>query len=117
QQVKVIVGLPQISVISRHKVFPFRERIKIARSLPFELEDETPFDQDEAQFDFKTIQTTKSAAEVLAFIAPDETITQTLNILETAFIDPDLLSVESAATSNLFENWSEPPPDVTRLDV
>ncbi|PIT98987.1 MAG: hypothetical protein COT74_12135 [Bdellovibrionales bacterium CG10_big_fil_rev_8_21_14_0_10_45_34] len=116
-QLKVIVGLPQSSVISRHKVFPFRERIKIARSLPFELEDEIPLDQDEAQFEFKTIQTTRSAAEVLAFVAPDQAIAQTLNVLESAFVDPDVLSVESAAVSNLFENWSEPPPEVERLDI
>ncbi|MES3036331.1 MAG: pilus assembly protein PilM, partial [Bdellovibrionota bacterium] len=48
---KFNVALRQDMVTVRHKIFPFVEKMKIARTLPLELEDDLPFDSDQLVFD------------------------------------------------------------------
>lgn len=108
---KFCLALPQASICSRFKVFPFKERFKVIKSIAFELEDDIPYDQDEAVFDAKILRVKNNTSEVLAVASPHEHIRQLLHICEEAGIDPDIISMEASAIANLVEDWWTPPQE------
>lgn len=108
---RYVVGISQERVSVRHKVFPFKEKVKIVKSLPFELEDEIPFDQDKAIFDAKVLKTQGTQSELLAVATPKKYIEETLQLLNDAGIDPEIVSAEGFALSNLFTSWWIPPQE------
>lgn len=109
-QTRFIIGLRQDRVAIRNKFFPFNDRIKISKSLAFELEEDLPFSSDNAIFDAKIIRTIGGGAEVLACAAPKSHIEYALRRAQDAGIDPYLISAEGTAFANIFENWNDLPP-------
>lgn len=108
---RYVVSLSQERVSVRHKIFPFKERVKIIKSLPFELEDEIPFDQDKAIFDAKVLKTQGPQSELLAVASPKKYVEEILQLLNDAGIDPEIISAEGFALSNLFTAWWTPPAE------
>ncbi|MEQ1878048.1 MAG: pilus assembly protein PilM [Bdellovibrionia bacterium] len=106
---KYVFSLPESQASIRLKVFPFKERHKILRSLPFELEDDVPFTQDNAVFDAKILHFRKNSAEVLAIATPKQYVQDILNLAQEGYIDPDIVSLEAAGLANLVEEIMEPP--------
>ena len=106
---KWVVGISQHRVSIHHKRFPFRERSKIQKSLAFELEDEIPLDIDETIFDAKVIESFGQMADVLTVACPKDAIEEMLALTKDGGFDPDIVSVESLALANIFENWNAPP--------
>lgn len=111
-QTRFILGLRQDRVAIRNKYFPFNDRIKIAKSLPFELEEDLPFSTDNAIFDAKIIRTVGSGAEVLACAAPKTHVENCMSRARDAGVDPYLISAEGTAFANIFEKWNEAPPAI-----
>lgn len=109
-QIKVCIGLRQDRVAIRHKVFPFSDRLKIYKSLPFELEEDIPFSSENAIFDAKIIRTIGNSAEVLACAAPHIQIEKALQLAQDCGFQANVLSDEGLAFANLFENWQQAPP-------
>lgn len=109
-QTRYCVCLRQDQVSIRNKFFPFNERIKIAKSLAFELEEEIPFSGDNSVFDAKVVRTIGGGAEVLACAAPKHHIRTLLQRCFDAGISPALISTEGTAFANIYEKWNEPPP-------
>jgi general secretion pathway protein L len=110
---RYVIGLAQGDVSVRFKRFPFKERQKILKSVSFELEDEIPLDLDEAIFDAKICQYVgPSMADVLAFAVPEEAVRTSLDRVRECTIDPEILSAEGVALSNLFESWNTAPRQV-----
>jgi general secretion pathway protein L len=105
---KFIFGLKQEFVSVRHKVFPFTDRHKILKSLPFELEEDLPFSPDSAQFDAKIIRFQGPTAEVLACATPRHRLESQIQILKDAGFELNLLSAEGVAFANCFEKWNFP---------
>jgi general secretion pathway protein L len=103
QQTKFVVGLGSEYISARLIDFPFIEKRKILQSLPFELEDNIPFSQDDAIFDFRIVSQTQTHSQVLAVAAPKKHIKDALDLLEDAGVDPEIISVDSIARSNLYE--------------
>lgn len=110
-QCKFVVGVSQDRVSIRNKSFPFREKVKILKSLPFELEDEIPFDQEKAVFDAKIIKHSAHTSEVLACATPNKYIEDLIRITNEAGLDPDVISTDGFALANLFTNWMAAPPE------
>jgi general secretion pathway protein L len=108
---RYVVAISQERVIVRHKIFPFKERVKIIKSLPFELEDEIPFDHEKAIFDAKVLKTQGSQSELLAVATPKKYVEEILQLLNDAGIDPEIISAEGFALANLFTPWWTPPPE------
>ncbi|MGZ3748189.1 MAG: pilus assembly protein PilM [Pseudobdellovibrionaceae bacterium] len=102
--------LRQDQVSIRNKVFPFSDRLKISKSLAFELEEEIPFSGDNSIFDAKIVRTLGNAAEVLACAAPKHHIRALVQRCSDANIEPALISTEGTAFANIFEKWNEFPP-------
>lgn len=107
---RFIVGLRQDRVAIRNKFFPFNDRIKIAKSLAFELEEDLPFSSDNAIFDAKIIRTVGGGAEVLACAAPKNHIQNCIQRAQDSGFEPFLVSAEGTAFANVFERWNEAPP-------
>lgn len=108
-QTRFVLGLRQDRVAIRNKFFPFNDRIKISKSLPFELEEDIPFSAENAIFDAKIIRTIGTGAEVLACAAPKHHVKAALERAKDASIDPFVLSSEGIAFANTIERWDEPP--------
>lgn len=111
-QTRFIFGLPQNRVAVRNKFFPFNDRLKISKSLAFELEEDLPFSSDNAIFDAKLIRTVGPGAEVLACAAPKIHIQNLIQRAQDSNMDPALISAEGTAFANNFERWNEAPPAV-----
>ena len=106
-----VFSLPQEQVVLRNREFPFRERHKILKSIPFELEDDIPFSGENAVFDAKITRYRGTGAEVLACTTPIERISDRLQVARDGGIEPTLISVEGLAFANLLEEWTEPPQE------
>ncbi len=102
--------LRQDQVSIRNKIFPFNDRLKISKSLAFELEEEIPFSGENSIFDAKTIRTIGNSAEVLACAAPKHHIRTLLQRCSDANIEPAIISTEGTAFANIFEKWNDFPP-------
>ncbi len=109
-QTRFVLGMRQDRVAIRNKFFPFNDRIKISKSLAFELEEDLPFSSDNAIFDAKIIRTIGGGAEVLACAAPKTHVQNAIHRAQDAGIDPYLISAEGTAFANIFEKWNEAPP-------
>ncbi len=107
---RFVVGLRQDSVSVRNRIFPFNERQKILKSLPFELEEELPFSNESAIFDAKIIRTVGGTAEVLACASPKNRVSTTLQWMLDAGFEISVLSAEGIAFANCFEAWDQPIP-------
>lgn len=104
------VALRQDQVASRNKIFPFADRGKIQKSLPFELEEELPLSAENAVFDGKIIRIMGTSAEVLACAAPKPHVEHLLRLMKDSAVEPSLISTEGVAFANLIENWAAPIP-------
>jgi general secretion pathway protein L len=108
-QTRFNLCLRQDQVSIRHKVFPFNDRLKIGRSLAYELEEEIPFSSDNSIFDAKILRTIGNTAEILACAAPKQHIRNLLQRCADASIEPGVISVEGMSFANVYERWNEPP--------
>ncbi len=104
------MALRQDKVTVRTKTFPFSDRIKIQKSLSFEMEEDIPFDPDHCIFDYKTISYEGNSATVLALAVPKTHIEKALSLAKDFGIELSLLTVEGFAFSNLLESWQDAAP-------
>jgi general secretion pathway protein L len=114
-QTKFVFCVRQEDVSLRLKRFPFRERHKILRTVPFEVEDEIPFSQADAIFEAKTVRFDGKFAEVLAMACPKERIRDVVQLAHDGGVHPSLVSLETLALSNLLEAWENPPPETAPI--
>ncbi|MEQ1665423.1 MAG: pilus assembly protein PilM [Bdellovibrionales bacterium] len=105
----VVTGAHQFDVSIRRKEFPFRERHKILKSLPFELEDDIPFSYENSVFDAKITHFRGITTHLLACACPKEHVQRIITQLGDGGIKPDIISVDSIAAASLFEEWREAP--------
>jgi general secretion pathway protein L len=106
-----VFAVPQKSVSLRLLNFPFRERFKVQRAVASQLEDDLPFSQEDAVFDTKIVRYLGKASDVLAMAVPKERVGEVLNMAHDCGVQPALISAETIGLGNLFEYWSEPPPE------
>ena len=111
-QTRFVFSLSQSRVAMRNKFFPFNDRLKISRSLPFELEEDIPFSSENAIFDAKIIRYIGPGAEVLACAAPHVHVQNAIQRAKDSAMDPYLISCEGTAYANSYEDWMNPPPTV-----
>lgn len=106
------VALRQDKVSIRHKLFPFNDRLRIQKTLPFELEEDLPFSADNAVFEGKVARFVGPTAEVLACAAPKANVAHLLQLMKDSNIEPFVVGTEATSFANLFERWNEPLPAI-----
>ena len=102
-------GLSQSFVSDFFVEFPFKEKFKILKTLPFEIEDRSPFRSDKVYFDARICKITdKNKSSTLCFVTPEENVKDFLEFSKKVKRPAWLLSCEGAASANLLESWNKP---------
>lgn len=114
---RIVYALPQSDVATRLLRFPFRERSKVLKSLPFELEEEIPFSESDTVFDAHFVENFSNASDVLAVAAPTESIEPLLARSQDFGAEADLVSTTGFAVANLVEPWWLPVPTQSTIAV
>ena len=109
-QARWVMAVRQDKVTTRYKTFPFSDRLKIQKSLSFEMEEEIPFDTDACIFDAKFIHTQGVTADVLASAVPSDHIEKIVSLASNFGIELHVITIEGLAFANLIENWEGPVP-------
>ncbi|MDX9730825.1 MAG: pilus assembly protein PilM [Bdellovibrionales bacterium] len=112
KDIQWVVGVPQRSVSTRFRRFPFIERSKVLKSLPFELEEDIPFDASSTIYDARVLRTFLNGSDVLAVASPHEAIEKTIARAKDGGFEANIVSCEGFALSNILDTWSQPPPHV-----
>ncbi len=112
ENTRFVVALRQEFVSVRLKNFPFNDRQKILKSLPYELEEDLPLTQETAVYDAKIVRYLGNTAEVLAMAAPKHRIESAIQKMSDAGIPVQWLSCEGAALANCIEDWAQPIPNL-----
>ncbi|HTP05429.1 MAG TPA: type II secretion system protein GspL [Nitrospirota bacterium] len=96
---KIIASIPGHRFTQRLVHFPFSDRKRVEKALPFELEDSVPFALDDVVIDYlildggKTAKDTDASKEaaVLGIMLPKEVLKRHLELLASAGIDPQVI--------------------------
>jgi type IV pilus assembly protein PilM len=98
---RVVTAVPGDRVARRAMHFPFRERRRIAQAVPFEIENETPFDLDDVFVDWELVGEDRAASDVLASVVHRTEVASRLEALRDAGLGARVLEVEGLALANL----------------
>ena len=109
QNLRFSYSIPQNLVSCFSVQFPFKERFKILKTLPFEIEDRTPFQLDKVFFDAQITQIKdKQSADVLCFLSPKENINFLMDFVKGTNKPIYMLSCSAASLSHLLQKWDIP---------
>ena len=113
EAVRFCFALPQSRVSHFKSWFPFREKFKLIKTLPFEIEDHSPFQPEKVFFDSRvSLCPRENKHAVLCFLTPKETVQEFNEMIKGAKITPYLLSAEGAVLATLLEGLSPSPEGV-----
>ena len=109
QVLRFCYGLSQNRVTSFPAHFPFKEKFKILKTLPFEVEAQSPFSPNKSFFDTRICRIKEQqSSQTLCFVTPEENVKDFLKWELPFKTHPYLLSCEGAALANLLEFWNKP---------
>ena len=97
----VVCALPGDRLSARPLSFPFRDRKKITRAVPFAVEGDSLFDLEQVLVDWEIVSSDRSHADVVATIATRTDVSQLLETLQEAGCEPRTLEAEGLVLSNL----------------
>ncbi|MDH5567109.1 MAG: pilus assembly protein PilM, partial [Myxococcales bacterium] len=80
----VVTAMRGDRVSVRRLSFPFGERRRLAQAVPFEIEDQLPFDLDDVYLDWSVVGGDRSRAEVIAAVAPRREVSELIATLHAA---------------------------------
>ena len=106
-----IFTVPQTQVSIHDLKFPFTEKFKINKALPFEIEDKIPFS--DMVYSSKICYRNNLGSSVLSFVSSKPWMMEFLEIIQAAGIQASMLTPEASALSNLFEDWKSSPPQLS----
>ena len=100
----VLTNLPMEKAIIRNIIFPFTERDTIAEAIPFEAQENIPFNIDVLDLDFQLLHSpVDSEGKVLVAATHIDTVFEYLKFLSECTLKPVFMGLESNA---LFECYS-----------
>ena len=109
RQDRLVVGLPRNLVTTRLLNFPTKDRKVITKTIAFELEDELPVPLEDAVYDFSIIQAQgTTGTTVYVCIALKKDLVSLLRQLQDLGLDPDAVSTEGWAMSQLLSKAVSP---------
>ena len=113
RETKYILSVSQNAISTERLGFPFKEKYKILKSLPYEMEEKLSlFDYKNMISDIKTIDSPETGPSekkrsILVFSIFKDNISNLLNEIKPVGIDPYILTCEASALTNLFEKTKE----------
>ena len=106
---QVICGYPGQKVSSRVITLPFGSLKKIDQTLEFELEGYIPFELDRVVMDYLVLNASKEASQILALYTLKEDFEKVLAFLQSAKVDPKIITAEETEFLNLVSLGMVPP--------
>ncbi|MDH5307159.1 MAG: type II secretion system protein GspL [Myxococcales bacterium] len=97
----VVTAMRGDRVSVRRLSFPFGERRRLAQAVPFEIEDQLPFDLDDVYLDWSVVGGDRSRAEVIAAVAPRREVSELIDTLHAAGCNPRTVECEGLVLANL----------------
>ncbi len=97
----VIAALPSDRGTQRHLRFPFTDPRKVARAIPFEIEEVIPIPLKDVILTHEVVRSREDESSVLAVLAPRNEIGAHLNSLRAAGIEARVLEMEGTVLANL----------------
>jgi general secretion pathway protein L len=97
----VVTALRGDRISSRRLSFPFGERKKITAAVPFEVEEDLPFDVDDCLIDWESVRADRSSADIVASIATRAEVSGIIETLGAAGCPPRTLEAEGLVLGNL----------------
>jgi general secretion pathway protein L len=94
---RIVSSIPGNKFSQRTVTFPFDDRKRVEKALPFELEDSVPFSLEDVELDHLLLDRTEPGAEkkkessVLGIMLPKAVLRQHLELLGTAGVDPQVI--------------------------
>lgn len=105
QSLRFCYGLTQNQVSSFFISLPFKEKFKILKMLPFEIEEKSPFDSKDVFYDARISFLQAKSSKVICFATPKNNVESFLQNVKSLQTEPYLLSVEASALANIIEDW------------
>jgi len=99
----VIASLPSDKVSSRHLHFPFDDVKNLSQTIPFEVEDQIPFEIDEIILDWAQVRSKNGESDILAVFTPREDVGQRIEEFSDSGLLPQVMEPEGLVLSNLCE--------------
>jgi len=93
----VLSCLPGDAVTHRFLTLPFARARQLEQTVPFELESQIPFGLEEVLMDFHLTERTADGGTVLAVAVPRTTLTEHLDTLAAAGLDPAMVGLAPLA--------------------
>ena len=114
---RFIFSLPQNLISELALSFPFKEKYKILKALPFEMENKhSLFSSEKLISDIKITDSLPGKTHVIVFSCIKDQIRALLDITKQAGISPYLITCEASASSGLLESsgsgYQYPPPQM-----
>jgi len=99
----VLSCLPGDVVLHRLLTLPFARPRQLEQTVPFELESQIPFGLEEVLVDFHLTERTAHGGTILAVAVPRTTLTEHLDTLAAAGLDPALVGLAPLAPLSLLQ--------------
>lgn len=112
----ILSALPGDCVTWRTLFLPFRDRKRLAQTIPFELENHVPFDLDEVVIDYQVLHRDRAGTTVLAALVPKKDLERHLSLLQAAGLDPKVVDLGPLSTLNSLTLVPDLPPTFAFLD-
>ncbi len=100
---KCVINFPNTYVTNRLYQFPTKDRKIIQSSLEFELEDDIPFAAEDIIKDFAIIRSDSTISHIFTAIILKRDMVQFLSELQMIGFDPDTVTIDSWAQSQLLK--------------
>ena len=97
----VVTAVRGNRVSVRRLSFPFTEKRRLAQAVPFELEDQVPFDIDDMVVDWELSHREAGRADVLAALAPRTEVAELIETLRAGRCDARTIDCEGLVLANL----------------
>ncbi|MGH7336531.1 MAG: type II secretion system protein GspL, partial [Myxococcota bacterium] len=104
----VVAALRGDRVSVRRLSFPFAEKRRVAQAVPFELEDQVPFDIGDMVIDWALAEREGPRARVVSVLAPRTEVSALIETLHQARCDARIIEGEGIALANLASSFEFP---------
>jgi len=98
---QVACALEARRLSTRRLEFPFSDTRRLQQAIPFEIEAETPFDLDDIVVDWNVLTAERQEGVVAATLARKEDVAESLEIMQRAGCEPQILEAEGLVLANL----------------
>jgi general secretion pathway protein L len=97
----VVVSVAGDRLSTRRLSFPFKDRRKVAAAVPFEVEEQVPFDLKDYVVDWEFAAESDAGIDIVACVVPRTEIALLLETLREAEVTPRVVEAEGLVLTNL----------------